>query len=324
MSVVSRNTSEVEQKQRVQYWTDSLKEICGRFKVDPLGASFLNGRISYIPISCLRLCDIEVSGHRIEHLTSRTRTPDTRCAKILFQTHGISYFEQDGRRVEVAAGDCLAYDVSRPHNIVSPSRTRHEVVIVPVALLEERELRLERMTACKLSARTGSARVARDFVHMALAKSSILSADAATNVANTLLDVLLTSIRDMTSERSRCSPATMRLRVHTFILENLRDPDLNVERISGALGCTKRYLHMLFSDSDMTISDYIWQARLNSCRQELETRNGKSVTQVSFSWGFSSSSHFSRTFRKQFGVVPSSLSRGPAQLHRKAERVELP
>jgi AraC family transcriptional regulator, positive regulator of tynA and feaB len=64
---------------------------------------------------------------------------------------------------------------------------------------------------------------------------------------------------------------------------------------------------MLFSDRGMTVSDYIWQTRLQHCRQELETQPGKTVTDVAFSWGFSSSSHFSRVFRKYFGIVPSSI-----------------
>jgi AraC-like DNA-binding protein len=57
----------------------------------------------------------------------------------------------------------------------------------------------------------------------------------------------------------------------------------------------------------MTVSDYIWQARLQNCRQELEAQGGKTITDVAFSWGFSSSSHFSRVFRKYFGIVPSSI-----------------
>ena len=56
-----------------------------------------------------------------------------------------------------------------------------------------------------------------------------------------------------------------------------------------------------------TVSDYIWQARLQNCRQELEAHAGTTITDVAFSWGFSSSSHFSRVFRKYFGVVPSSI-----------------
>jgi AraC family transcriptional activator of tynA and feaB len=39
-------------------------------------------------------------------------------------------------------GDCLAYDVSCPHTIVSPALTRHEVVIVPKELLQERGFRI--------------------------------------------------------------------------------------------------------------------------------------------------------------------------------------
>ncbi len=65
---------------------------------------------------------------------------------------------------------------------------------------------------------------------------------------------------------------------------------------------------MIFSDSGMTVSDYIWRARLQNCRQELEEAQGrKTITDVAFSWGFSSSSHFSRVFRKYFGIVPSSI-----------------
>jgi len=62
-------------------------------------------------------------------------------------------------------GDCLAYDVSCPHTIVSPALTRHEVVIVPKELLQERGFRSAKMSACKLSARTGTGRIAYNFVH---------------------------------------------------------------------------------------------------------------------------------------------------------------
>jgi AraC-like DNA-binding protein len=99
----------------------------------------------------------------------------------------------------------------------------------------------------------------------------------------------------------------MYVRAQVFIREHLRDPDLSIDQISAALGCTKRYLHMLFSDRGMTVSDYIWRARLQNCRQELEAHGGKTITDVAFSWGFSSSSHFSRVFRKYFGIVPSSI-----------------
>ena len=100
------------------------------------------------------------------------------------------------------------------------------------------------------------------------------------------------------------------MRAQAFIREHLRDPELSIDQISAALGCTKRYLHMVFSERGLTVSDYIWRARLQHCRQELEAHAGKTITDVAFSWGFSSSSHFSRVFRKCFGVAPSAIHKG--------------
>jgi AraC family transcriptional regulator, positive regulator of tynA and feaB len=114
-------------------------------------------------------------------------------------------------------------------------------------------------------------------------------------------------VREAGTTFERGGPLALYVRAQGFINEHLRDPDLSIDQISAALGCTKRYLHMLFSERGMTVSDYIWQARLQNCRQELENQCGKTITDVAFSWGFSSSSHFSRVFRKYFGVVPSSI-----------------
>jgi AraC-like DNA-binding protein len=42
----------------------------------------------------------------------------------------------------------------------------------------------------------------------------------------------------------------------------------------------------------------------------------KSVSAIAFEWGFNSSAHFSRLFKSQVGVAPSSFrrNRGPAGL----------
>src|SRR5437879_155791 len=161
----SLSTSGLTPKKQVQCWSDALTDLCGQFDVDPLEAASLEARINYTTVSRLKLCQIEVSQHRIAHTVSGTQLSEHPFVKILFQTHGVSYFEQDGRHFELTPGDCLAYDVSCPHVIISPSLTRHEVVIVPKELLRERGFRLTKMSACKLSARTGTGRIAYEFVH---------------------------------------------------------------------------------------------------------------------------------------------------------------
>ena len=306
-TVHSLSTSGMTPKRQVQCWTDALTDLCGHFDVDPLEASTFDGRINYTTVSRLKLCQIETSQHRIAHTAASAGLSEHPYVKILFQTHGISYFEQDGRHIEIAPGDCLAYDVSCPHTIISPAHTRHEVVIVPKDLLQERGFRLAKMSACKLSARTGTGRIAHDFVHAAFDEATKLSPHNAVGVADSLIDLLLLPLREADTMFDRGGAEATYIRAQFFIREHLRDPDLSIDRISAALGCTKRYLHMLFSDRGMTVSDYIWRTRLQNCRHELETQAGKTITDVAFSWGFSSSSHFSRVFRKYFGIVPSSI-----------------
>jgi len=311
-TVHSLSTSGLAPRKQIQCWTDALTELCGQFDVDPLGASSLEGQINYTSVSRLKLCQIEVSQHRVSHPNSRVKIGEHPFVKILFQTHGISHFEQGGRRIELMPGDCLAYDVSCPHTIISPSLTRHDVVIVPTELLQERGFHSAKMPACKLSARTGTGRIAHDFMHAAFGEAPKLSPNNATGVADTLIDLLLLPLREAGAVSDRGGPAVLYLRAQAFIREHLRDPDLSIDQISAALGCTKRYLHMLFSDRGMTVSDYIWRARLLNCRQAAGGSGGKTITDVAFSWGFSSSSHFSRVFRRYFGIVPSSIHKAQA------------
>src|SRR5258708_1627675 len=306
-TVHSLSTAGLAPRKQIQCWTDALTELCGRFDVDPLEASSFEGQIDYAVVSRLKLCKIEASQHRLALPNSRLKAGEHPFVKILFQTYGISHFEQNGRRIELMPGDCLAYDVSCPHTIISPSLTRHEVVIVPTDLLQERGFHPAKMPACKLSARTGTGRIAHDFVHAAFGEAAKLSPHTAIGVADTLIDFLLLPLREVGAVFDRGGPTVLYLRAQVFIREPFRDPNLRIRQISAPLGCTKRYLHMLFREKGTTVSDYIWQARLQHCRQELEAQGGKTITDVAFSWGFSSSSHFSRVFRRYFGIVPSSI-----------------
>jgi AraC-like DNA-binding protein len=312
-TVHSLSTAGLSPKRQIECWSDALTDLCGLFEIDPLKGSSLDARVSYTTISQLKLCHIEVSQHRLAHTVARARSSEHPYVKIHFQTEGVSWFEQDGRRIELRPGDIVAYDVACPHSIISPALTRHDVVIVPKELLRERGFHPERMSACKLSARTGTGRISHEFVHAAFNEAAKLTPNNAAIVADSLIDLLLLPLREADATFDRGGPEAMYIRAQAFIREHLRDPDLCIDQISAALGCTKRYLHMLFSDRGMTVSDYIWRARLQNCRHELETYGGKTVTDVAFSWGFSSSSHFSRVFRKYFGIVPSSVHKAQHQ-----------
>ena len=99
-TVHSLSTAGLGPKKQIQRWSDALTDLCGRFDVDPLEASTLEGRINYTTVSCLKLCQIEASQHRIGSRDWRSHSSEHPYIKILFQTLGISYFEQNGRQIQ--------------------------------------------------------------------------------------------------------------------------------------------------------------------------------------------------------------------------------
>jgi AraC-like DNA-binding protein len=96
-------------------------------------------------------------------------------------------------------------------------------------------------------------------------------------------------------------------RIRAFIEDHLTDPELSPESIARAHHISVRYLHKLFQDDGTTVGQWVRQRRLDSCRQELgRTSNRRTtVAAVAHRWGFTSPSHFSRTFRDAYGMSPS-------------------
>ncbi len=102
-----------------------------------------------------------------------------------------------------------------------------------------------------------------------------------------------------------------RARAERYIRANLRDHSLNVARIAGALGCSTRYVHLAFSRDGVTASRYIWSSRLEQCQREIMGNAVPSnLTHLALTWGFRSGAHFSRSFKRAFGIAPSFLLYG--------------
>ncbi|MEO8686022.1 MAG: helix-turn-helix transcriptional regulator, partial [Devosia sp.] len=103
----------------------------------------------------------------------------------------------------------------------------------------------------------------------------------------------------------------LRERAKAYIEANLERADLSVADIARQMGCTPRYVFKAFQAEQTTPSDYLWQCRLERARDCLmQGEAGRSISDIAFALGFSSSAHFSRAFRQRYDSAPRDYRMG--------------
>ena len=102
-----------------------------------------------------------------------------------------------------------------------------------------------------------------------------------------------------------------RAQIKAFIQENYAKPGLSTEDIANHLQITPRYVQIALAAEGLTPSEYLKVCRLQAARRLLSSRAfaDRSITEVAFECGFTSSAHFSTEFRKRFGESPSHFRR---------------
>lgn len=302
----SLSTNGIPPRLRTQFWSESLRRLFGNLNVDPFGSGTLEGHIECFQLSRLRLYRLEGTPIHVEVLQSAGQA-DHPSYRILCHVQGTAIFEQGGQRFECGPGDCLIYDQAQPHSITNLTQTRVHAVGIPAEFIRKRRLSLDNIPALRLAADPTSP-IVQQFLHSVLSASATLPADAAAGIEDALLHLLLTQFRPDAAVPTQSHSDSLRCRAEAFIATQLHNPELDVGYICTALGCSKRYLHLVFQEQGTSVARYIWQSRIERCRQELESaRPGRSITQVAFSWGFSSSAHFSRVFKEHVGLSPTEF-----------------
>jgi AraC-like DNA-binding protein len=124
-----------------------------------------------------------------------------------------------------------------------------------------------------------------------------------------ILELLAYVMRDLSSKKLTILSPEEKKQVYQareFLIHNLEKP-ISLFELARQVGLNDYKLKVGFREVfGTTVFGYLRQERLERARQLLE--EGKmSVTEVSYAVGYSSLSHFSKVFARQFGIKPSSF-----------------
>jgi AraC-like DNA-binding protein len=214
-----------------------------------------------------------------------------------------------GRSAKLGPGDLVIYDTATPFDYALKART--QLVKVPRRLLESKLDRPTDFLARKINCSNPLSSILSELLTHCL--NIELSREPGPSIAKRLSNAvvdLLASICDL--ERDALPEAQISRpleRVMRFARENLDDPDLRPEALAAAGAMSVRSLNRLFGTLGATPMRWVWSERLEASRAALMQGEARSVTDAAFAHGFSDLGHFSRSFKRTFGMSPQTVLR---------------
>jgi AraC family transcriptional regulator, positive regulator of tynA and feaB len=87
----------------------------------------------------------------------------------------------------------------------------------------------------------------------------------------------------------------------------LTDPSLNSSIVAHAAGVSVRYANALLATDGQSIMSLILARQLDHCLAALEDRKQdyRTITDIALGWGFSDMTHFGRSFKAKYKILPS-------------------
>jgi AraC-like DNA-binding protein len=275
------------------------------------GGNF-KGCIEYGNLGAAGICRVRSSSNRYLRQPAPRFDSDAP-AMLVLQTKGISSFQQDQRRICLAPGDWNIYDTTRPFSITSDGDSEHLVFLHRHAE-SRRVLQLLADMPRRSFGSNGIERAARDLMLVTFRECGRMSCRSGEVAAEALLRMMHAAIEEA-AETQAAPVQSLRDQIIAFIDARVADDDLAVGTIATAFGYSTRQIHRMFQDqTGMTVSEYIWKARLAHVLQDLRSAasRDKTITEIAFTWGFSNAAHFSRTFKEAYGMTPTQCRNASA------------
>lgn len=225
---------------------------------------------------------------------------------LVIQCDGTGRVVQGNWEVALYSGDiALCSDVS-PH---WSGQGTHVLLAFSVPFKSEIPAGLKRLLPAVLSGSHPAARLLSRMIDLWEHASAELGPGAARHFVGGLLSLFEAALEE---QAEAPPPILTRLtrfhlaRIKDYLRQHARDPGLTVADIAQALELSVSHIHRLFAQEGNTVARWLWAQRLESCALELSStaHAHRTVGEIALDWGFSDLSHFSRSFRKRFGLSP--------------------
>ena len=309
------STENLEREKRYAAWRDAICDVYVHVDVKADDPSNYDGFIREVQFGSVSLTDVLLSHQNISRRASHLSKLDKDCYYVqLIQTGNINVL-QTGTVLPTNAGIGALFCASEPYDLQCLGKVRSYYLELPRKEFASRFAKDRVPISATMSTGQGLGRIATEFCTSLASQGAALDATLRERLGEELMDVLALAFDSVQQDEPAADQVLQRARlrsVKAWLESRLCDPNLSLEAIAKANEISLRYLHALFRLEGTSVSHWIWNRRLERSYDMLLGNDAKSLTEIAYRVGFSSSSHFSTMFRRKFGIRPSDVRRKPS------------
>ncbi len=312
------STKKLPPNLRREYWNDAICEAFTGLVTDFMDDSHFQAELISTSLGDLTYAHVRTTRSKVSHTTHHASKSTEKVFLLHLQLANESMNSQRNREVLLKKGDFTLVDSESPYRVEFNDPISMGVMRIPYGLLQERISSPEEIVGHKFSGNKNISGLLSRILRGFWTQENLGNSDNINRqLGHNIIDLLATSYQEQIN--SVIAPNSIRqlrfLQIKRFIDYNLSDPQLSPTKIAKTFKITPRYLHRIFAEfgtEPQTIGQYILTRRLEECARQFRNRKNShlKITDIAFTWGFNSMTHFSRVFKEKYGASPRSFRRG--------------
>jgi AraC-like DNA-binding protein len=238
----------------------------------------------------------------------------------LIQTHlsGRQSIRRASREAEAGPGDLLIIDLADAHSAMTTDFVNLSIV-VPRRLLAPLLQQPDSQSGRVLPRDHALTSLVVKHLHTLAGLVPVMSPEEAGKTIEPTINLLaaaLNSNADATPVDGGSVAMSLLMRAKVEIEKNLHE-NFSVEGLCYKLGISRASLYRLFEPLG-GVRAYVQECRLRRCAEAIMApqRTNRHIYEIAYRWGFSNEAHFSRAFKRRFGVSPSQARHELLQMGR--------
>jgi AraC family transcriptional regulator, positive regulator of tynA and feaB len=291
-------------KNNISTWTQHIQGVCGEFETRFDGQSSLFiGEVKSFLLGQTEIAFIKSNASFIERKPEILDRAKDRFCFLILQYTGKMLLKYRNETLFLSEGDIVLLD-SNEHIAMYPQGLFSHISVH----LSRDKLFKQGITAehfGKLISRNMSAHLLKNMLQTM--SSDNIEFWYAKEDGNAFEDALIALMKPTIHYKNIQVSDSLKLKAERYILENLMQSSLSPKVVADHIGVSLRHLYRLFMVDQQSINKYIQMKRLEKVQFELKDLKNKklSITEIALRWGFGDSAHFSKIFKKVYGISPS-------------------